>query len=218
MIKAVIFDMDGVLFDTERVAVQSWEKSGNELGYPGMGNLVQHCLGLSKKRSKKVFEKLVGADFPYEEFSHRASELSREYFRCRGVPVKAGVPAALSYLKEHGYLIAVATSTSRKSAMRNFDTTGLTGYFDAIVCGDEIENGKPAPDIYLAAARKLNAAPESCLAVEDSPNGIRSVAAAGMTPVMVPDLVQPDAELEKLFAYCIGSLEQLPELCERINV
>ncbi len=218
MIKAVIFDMDGVLFDTERVAVQSWEKSGNELGYPNMGRIVQHCLGLSKERSKKVFERMIGADFPYEEFSRRASELSHEYFRCCGVPVKDGVLIALSYLRENGYLIAVATSTSRESAMRNFDSTGLTGYFDAIICGDEIENGKPAPDIYLAAAKKLNVAPELCLAVEDSPNGIRSASAAGMRPVMVPDLVQPDEELKKLFAYCISNLAQLPELCKQINV
>jgi HAD superfamily hydrolase (TIGR01509 family) len=216
MIQAVIFDMDGVLFDTERIAVRSWEESGRELGISGLGKCVPSCLGLRPEPAKKIVLQVVGEDFPYEKFRQRVREHSYAYFDQYGVPVKDGVRIALQYLKDNGYKTAVATSTSKKSATHHFTETGLTEYFDAFVFGDEITVGKPAPDIYLAAAKKLDVVPECCLAIEDSPNGILSAAAAGMQPVMVPDLVQPDEALRQHIAYQLSNLSQLGQLLSQL--
>lgn len=217
MIKAVIFDMDGVLFDTERIAVRSWEKAGCDLGVPGMGNIVPSVLGFSQNASWDTVRKITGDDFPYDEFRKRVHDYSFAYFERYGVPVKDGVRIALSYLKDNGYQTAVATSTRRVSAMHHFEQTGLAGYFDAFVCGDEVTNGKPAPDIFLIAAKKLGVLPECCMVMEDSPNGLKAASAAGMVPVMVPDLVQPDDELRQLFAYQLASLAQLPQLLKDLQ-
>ena len=217
MIQAVIFDMDGVLFDTERLAVRSWEKAGRDLGVVGMGEIVPNVLGVSAAASWEVVRQTTGDDFPYDEFRKKAHDYSFEYFDRYGVPVKDGVRIALQYLKENGYKIAVATSTRRASAMHHFEQTGLKEYFDDFVCGDEVENSKPAPDIFLKAAQKLKVSPEKCMVIEDSPNGLKAASAAGMVPVMVPDLVPPDEYLSKLFVYQLTSLAQLPQLLEGIE-
>lgn len=211
-IKAVIFDMDGVLFDTERIAVQSWEKAGLELGVSGMGAIVPNVLGFTRESSEAVVKEKIGADFPYDAFRTRVHDHSFAYFDTNGVPVKDGVEEALVWLRENGYKTAVATSTRRESAMHHFVQTGLVGYFDDFVCGGEVTRGKPAPDTFLLAAEKLKIAPERCVVVEDSPNGLKAAKAAGTIPVMVPDLVAPNAKLAKLYAYTIESLRYLPRL------
>ena len=217
MLQAIIFDMDGVLFDTERVAVRSWEKAGCDLGVPGMGSIVPSVLGVSQSASWEVVRKVTGDDFPYDEFRKKVHDYSFAYFDRYGVPVKDGVRIALSYLKENGYKTAVATSTRRVSAMHHFEQTGLTDYLDVFVCGDEVTNSKPAPDIFLTAAKKLGELPESCMVIEDSPNGLKAASAAGTMPVMVPDLVEPDDVLRNLFAYQLVSLAQLPQLLKDLQ-
>ncbi len=217
MIQAVIFDMDGVLFDTERLAVQSWEKAGLEFGIKGMGDIVPHVLGFSQKSSWPMVQKFVGKDFPYDDFRRRVHDHSFAYFDEFGVPVKKGVQEALQYLKDNGYRTAVATSTRRESAMHHFQQTGLKDYFDAFVCGDEVKNGKPAPDIFLIAADKLGVNPKNCMVIEDSPNGLKAAFAAGVTPVMVPDLIAPNEKLAQLYSYVIDSLSDLPKLLESVS-
>lgn len=218
MIKAVIFDMDGILFDTERIAVQSWEKAGEEMGIPNMGSIVPHVLGLNPKASLPYVMQVVGnTAFDYDEFRARAKAHSFDYFEKYGVPVKDGVRIALSYLKENGYKTAVGTSTSRNSAMHHFEQTGLKDYFDAFACGDEIKRSKPEPDVFLLAAERLGVSPECCMVMEDSPNGIKAAAAAGMMPVMVPDLAEPTEEIKPLIAHQLISLAQLPNLLQELK-
>lgn len=217
MIKAVIFDMDGILFDTERIAMQSWEKAGKDLGVTGMGEIVPSVLGLNSMASWEIISQRVGEDFPYDEFRKIAREYSFAYFEKYGVPVKDGVRIALSYLKKKGYLTAVGTSTSRNSAMHHFEQTGLTEYFDAFACGDEIEHSKPEPDVFLLAAKRLGVSPECCMVMEDSPNGLKAASAAGMIPVMVPDLVAAEDVPEGSFAYQLKSLAQLPQLLQELE-
>ena len=218
MIKAVIFDMDGILFDTERLAVQSWEKAGQDMGIKGMGDVVPFVLGLNDTASLPYVMKVVGDHpFDYADFRARAKAYSFAHFEKYGVPIKDGVRIALSYLKENGYKTAVGTSTIRETAMHHFEQTGLKEYFDAFACGDEIKNSKPAPDVFLLAAERLGVSPECCLVMEDSPNGIKAAAAAGMAPVMVPDLAQPTDEIKPLIAYQLISLAQPPNLLQKLK-
>ncbi len=217
MIKAIIFDMDGILFDTERIAMQSWEKAGHDLGVDGMGDIVPSVLGLSAAASWDFIRAKAGDDFAYDTFRKLAHDYSFDYFAKYGVPVKEGVVTALEYLRQNGYLTAVGTSTRRESAMHHFEKTGLKHCFDDFACGDEVQNSKPAPDVFLLAAAKLGVDPADCMVMEDSPNGIKAAVAAGMTPVMVPDLAKPTEEIIGLIAYQLESLSELPQLLENIK-
>ena len=146
---------------------------------------------------------------------------TRQYRQDRGqqdnVPIKTGLIELLDYLKEHGYKIAVATSTNYEKVMHNFDVTGIQGRFDAVVCGDMIERSKPAPDIYLRAAQLLEVPPQECMALEDSPNGIRSGAAAGMYTVMIPDMIPATEELLAIASNKVDTLLDIMPLLDRLR-
>ena len=133
------------------------------------------------------------------------------------MPIKTGLIELLDYLKEHGYRIAVATSTDYEKVMHNFDVTGVQGRFDAVVCGNMIQHSKPAPDIYLRAAELLGVDPSECMALEDSPNGIRSGAAAGMYTVMIPDMIPATAELLEIASNQVDTLLDIMPLLEKLG-
>ena len=151
---------------------------------------------------------------PFEDYLPR-----RQHHFCEivkdGIPVKEGAHELLTYLKDHGYLIGMATSTGHKSAMEHLERTGMLEYFspNAIITGDMVENGKPAPDIYLLAAERLGVIPSECIGVEDSLNGVRAIHAAGMRAVMIPDIVEPTPEVEALaWKRCEGLPDIIPLL------
>ncbi len=215
MIQAVVFDMDGVLFDTERMSLRLWKQVCENMGCVDVTQHAPQYMGLNPVQQKAFFLRQFGADFPYDEFMRKSREAVAEEIRKNGVPVKPGLYELLEYLKSHRYLVAVATSTRRATAMGHFEDANITGYLHQIICGDMVEKSKPDPDIYLKAAAALGVAPQYCMAVEDSPNGIASACASGMKTVMVPDLVQPTPELrQKLFA-CVPSLSEIVPLLER---
>lgn len=206
MIQAVIFDMDGLMFDTERLCRDAIVQVGKELGYPHLAEFTLELMGRNERECIKRYTEYLGDRCSYQRFYTRRQEIIDAIIRENGVPVKLGLFELLNFLKENGYLLAVATSTSRRHALAYLEQTGAAKYFHRMVFGDMLEKSKPAPDIYLKAAEQLQVPPENCMALEDSPLGIQSAHAAGMTTVMIPDLLQPDEALKKIYDYCEPSL------------
>lgn len=197
---AFIFDMDGILFDTEKLYNEAWYAAGERfnLDILTLDIIIKGCVGLNKTDTKKFVLSHTDENFPFHDFIQCAHDIFSEYIKKQGVPVKTGVRELLDYLKKTGYKTAIASSSSKKSILSHLDNTGLTDKFDAIISGDMVENGKPNPEIYLKAAAAINYSPIDCFAFEDSYNGIRSAYHAGMKTVMVPDLLSPTEEIRQM--------------------
>lgn len=211
-IKAVVFDMDGVLFDTEKLFLDTYKEIADEKGMAYNEKVVMGCIGLNIRDTEALFKKEYGGDFPFAEYHAECAERARRKIEEHGLPIKQGVHGLLTYLKGEGYRIALASSTSRRGVLGHLDRAGITGFFEVIIGGDMVEHGKPAPDIYLRACEELKARPEDTLAIEDSPNGLRSAYAAGLKPVMVPDLIAPTPETECLLYAKCESLEDVKRM------
>lgn len=208
MIKAVVFDMDGVLFDTERICLEAWNEAAI-LMEEAPGDIeasLKDCIGLNRNDTQLYFQEKYGEDFDYDKFRQLNSKAFGEIIARDGLPVKDGVYEILEYLKKAGTRIALASSSRRVSVLGHLKEAGITDYFEAVVTGDMVEHSKPDPEIYRMACESLGLPPCEVMAVEDSPNGIRSAAAAGMKAVMVPDLVQPDEEISQLLYLKCDSL------------
>lgn len=211
--KSVVFDMDGVLFDTEILCMKSWVAVAEERGLPGMEEIFPKCIGCNANGSKKYVMEAYGEDFDYEGFRQQASAWFWNYIEKNGLPVKPGAEEILKWLKENGWVIGLASSTKRSTVLNHLEQAGFRDFFSAVVTGDMVEHGKPNPDIYLLACRELSVEPSETYAIEDSPNGIRAAHAAGMMPFMVPDMLAPNEEMralsERIFEDLYGVLEYL---------
>lgn len=208
-LQGVVFDVDGVLFDTERLTRENWVEVGREMGWPQVGERYLEFVGQNRTDIRAKMRRFWGPDFPTEDFLVACSQRSQDRIEREGVPLKPGVREILDFLSQAGIPIALATSTSRERTLRRMELTGLGPYFQAIVTGDMIEHSKPDPEIYQLACQRLGTDPKYTLAVEDSRNGILSAHAAGMPVVMVPDLIPPTPELEALICCRYGSLLEL---------
>lgn len=214
-VKGAVFDMDGLLLDTEYLTYRLCKAAAAEMGFTLSLDLFKQTVGLRSSDTKKILEAAFGTAFCYEDLRARNLSMFWSYIEKNGVPVKEGVFTLLSLLKEKGILCAVATSTSRQTASKLLRLCGLAEYMDAFVYGDMVENGKPAPDIFLKACSLLAIAPAACVGFEDSYNGIRAVYRAGMAPVMIPDLLPPTPEMQKLTYAIYTNLEQATELFKK---
>lgn len=197
MFKAVVFDMDGVIFDTEKLYRRFQLEEGLRRGIPRelMVNVCEHLAGGNKYTSKPVFERMVGRGIDYFDFRECMITALDAYIDENGVELKAGVMETLRYLKEHKYKIGLATSTVRDRAIKHLKNHNIEHFFDRLIFGDMVEHGKPSPDIYLKACEELEVMPEEAIAVEDSINGIISAGTGGLYPVMVVDLIEPNDEI-----------------------
>lgn len=213
--KAVVFDMDGVLFDTEILCMKSWAAVAGEHGLRGMEEVFPKCIGCNESGSKKYVLEAYGEDFDYEGFRKEASAWFWAYIEKNGLPVKPGAEEILKWLKEDGWGIGLASSTRQSTVLSHLEQAGLREFFSAVVTGDMVEHSKPAPDIYLLACRKLSAEPSQTYAIEDSPNGIRAAHAAGMMPLMVPDMLAPDEEMRGLSLEIFDDLYGVMEYLRR---
>lgn len=204
--KAVIFDMDGVIFDSEQCIIECWKIVAEKYHIPNIEPVLYQCLGVTYEEGKRIFLTCYGDNFPYDERNKERSDLYHE--RCDGgrLPLKSGVRELLVWLKENGYKVGVASSTRKEVVTKQLEDANLLRYFDNITCGDMVAKSKPKPDIYLMACERLGVQSEDAVAIEDSYNGIKSAHAAGMFPIMVPDLLEPNEEMKKLSGRICESL------------
>jgi HAD superfamily hydrolase (TIGR01509 family) len=205
-IKGAIFDMDGLMIDTEKLYVRFWIQSAQDFGYDMKPEHVFAIRSLSRKYSIPKLKGFFGEEFPTEDVRAHRTDLINDYVERNGIDVKEGLFTLLDYLRDHGVKMAVATCTPTERSRKYVEKIGASEYFSAIVGGDMIVNGKPDPDIYLAAAKALGLPPEECAAFEDSPNGIQAAHSAGCHAVMIPDLTPPDDELEPMLTAVYGNL------------
>lgn len=212
MVRAVIFDMDGLLLDTEKLLVRFWVQAANEAGYPMTREHALSLRSLHRSFAVPYLREQFGESFDYKSVRTRRMELMSEYLSREPLELKSGAKELLSYLNEAGIPAAVCTATDYERAENYLSRADIFGYFDKIVCATMVERGKPAPDVYLYAVRELGLSPVECMALEDSPNGIRSAAAAGCVTVMVPDLTQPDEELCGMISAKADSLRDVIEI------
>ena len=204
--KAVVFDMDGVIFDSERAVMQCWKEVASRHNIPDIEKAVLACTGTTMVRTREIMSELYGADFPYDEYAKDSSAIFHSRYDGGRLPMKPGVEELLTFLKEHGKKIALASSTRQQVVTDELRDAGIIGYFDRIICGDMVSRSKPAPDIFLKACEELNVSPSDSYAIEDSYNGIRSAHAGGLHPIMVPDLLSADEEMQSLAEIILPSL------------
>ncbi|WDS34647.1 HAD family phosphatase [Pseudoxanthomonas sp.] len=210
--EAVIFDMDGLMLDSERASLRSWSRGAREIGLQIEDAFWLRLVGHSMAACQLILrERMEPAQI--EALLARCMVLYREEVDA-GVPLRPGIHEILQLLAQHGIPCGVATSTRRPLAPHKLETAGLLPYFKAVTAGDDVEHPKPAPDIYLLAAQRMGAAPERCLALEDSPAGVTAALAAGLTVIQVPDLVVPDEALRARGHRIVASLHHARELLE----
>ena len=202
---AVVFDMDGVLIDSERILRDAWTAAAAEVGRAMPSTLFQRIIGTSHAASDRIMREELGDDFPFAEAFARA-RVRVDEVTAAGWPAKPHALELLARLAAHGVPVAVASSTRRAAVEQRLETAGLLRYVAAICAGDEVSEGKPHPEIYLTAAARIDALPAGCVAIEDSLHGVRSAHAAGMRTVLVPDLVVPPEPLPEAVHHRFDSL------------
>ncbi|MCR4618497.1 MAG: HAD family phosphatase [Lachnospiraceae bacterium] len=196
--KAVIFDLDGTIIDTEKFYRKVWPKALKHFGYDMTDAQVLELRSLGRPFAPKKLKEWFGEDFDYDKVRSYRKELFEECVKEEGIVIKPGVKKLLEYLKEKGIIIAIATATDIPRATRYLDAVGITGLFDKICSAADVPEGKPAPYVYLEACKQLGLEPAECFAVEDAPNGIISAAKAGCKVIFVPDQTESEPEAEKL--------------------
>lgn len=217
MIKAVIFDMDGLMTDTERLFIDIWCQVLSERGMPENRDVVTHCIGLDHGRTRAYVSEKLGEDFDFVNIMGEINRRAIRHYEEKGVPLKEGLYELLDYLDEQGIPYGVATSTKRDNGRFRLDKIGVLSRLSGLVTGDMVEKGKPEPDIFRKAAEAIGVPAGECMVLEDSPHGILAAHRAGCIPVMIPDLKEPDAEtLAMLFARR-NSLLEIPDLLESMN-
>ncbi|WP_169566657.1 HAD family hydrolase [Sneathiella limimaris] len=194
---AVIFDMDGLMLDTERVAKRTFIESCTHFGLTYDEKVYHSCIGSNLERTAQILETNMPG-FQKNPFMTDWNERYVENAVHKPVPLKEGVLDFLNYLSDSGIKCAVASSTPEINAVRKLENAGLIDFFSALVFGDHVANSKPHPEIYLTAAQKLNINPTHCAALEDSNNGVKSAHAADMLVFQIPDMVDPTDEVRSL--------------------
>ena len=207
-IKAIIFDMDGVILDSESISDITWRKAAEEKGLTVNDEILNACRGSNKNDTIQTLKKYYGSDFDSEAFLERTSILFHEIEEKDGIPLLPYAKEILSYLKTR-YRLALASSTRGPTVERQLRAAGVIDFFETRTTGEMVEHSKPNPEIYLMACKSIGVNPEDCVAIEDSLNGIRSAYAAGLKPIMVIDKVQPTEEIKKMCCNIFDSLDGL---------
>ena len=204
--RAVIFDMDGLMFDTERVFFGAWEYAGEKMGLGKAGYMLMRTLGMNTADGNQQWRNEFGDDVDIDALWAYTKEYMDDYYSRYAVTVKPGLYDLLTYLERREYKLAVASSTRLEKVERHLRNANVRQYFSAVITGDMVEHSKPEPDIYIKAAAALGEAPEDCYALEDSHNGLIAAHKAGCKAIHVPDLWQPDDEVKQ---FILGPFDDL---------
>jgi len=207
-ITAVVFDMDGLMLDTEPLYKAAWQQGCAELGFDLDESSYSTFIGRRTVDCERELVKRFGLGFPMPRFRTRCAELWRLSAQTRGISTKPGLLALLEFVEAQGLARAIATSSDAADAAFSLRRAGLSGRFETVVTGDQIAHSKPAPDIYLEAARRLGRHPSECVALEDSDAGIIAARAAGMVTLCVPDAKPPSEAAARAASHVLGSLDE----------
>lgn len=213
-IKAVVFDMDGLMFDTERLTYEIINQVMTEKGYDYSLDFYKQTIGKRSVDVVSMYKEKFGDAFDYQAMKAGNMEVFWDYTAKNGVPAKNGLFQLLDYLKENNIKIALATSTTSKSATEILKRGKVIDYFDVLMCADSVTKGKPDPEVFAKACEKLGLQPCECMGLEDSFNGIISSSEAGLVTVMIPDLIPPTEEIANR---CYKVCKDLTEVIEIIN-
>ncbi len=209
---SVIFDMDGTLLDTQRICVPAWEETGKKQGVVGMGEHIPYVCGCNEP----AWTKYIEDNFPQIDISLFKKQVREYYVQNLEVKFKEGGKQLLEFLKANNIKTALASGSSHESIDHHLAVVGATEYFDVTVGGVDVENGKPAPDIFLLAAEKLGVDPATCFVLEDSENGIRAGIAAGMKCIGIPDLVAFSQSVRDIMYAELSSMNEVIEIFSKL--
>lgn len=213
-IDGIIFDMDGVIFDSELIGLESWIKLGDKYGLNDVEKNAKKCIGRSTKDTMAILEDAYGDKVSIQKLYSECKKVFHDIIANGGLPLKKGAVDILKWLHDSGVKVGLASSTAYNTVVSQLTEAGLIDYFNIIVGGDMIEHSKPQPDIYLLACQKLGVSPQNTIAVEDSYNGILAAYSAGMIPVLIPDLIEPNDEMiDKSYI----KLDSLTELLQKMS-
>ncbi|GHS85616.1 phosphorylated carbohydrates phosphatase [Synergistales bacterium] len=217
MLKAVIFDMDGLMFDTETLNMKAWKYAAKLHGFDITDEMVHSHVGMSIAATKRQMEEYFGPGFDFEAVRKDRIHFSNVFIEEHGTPLRPGLKELLAHLRNAHIKTAIASSTEEPLVRFNLDHARLGHDFDAVVCGDRVRNGKPEPDIFLLALKELGVAADEALVLEDSYNGIRAAHRAGIRSVMIPDTLPSTPEMESMFFgkrdSLLGVMDVVDELC-----
>ena len=216
-IKGVLFDMDGVILDTEKLYTRFWREAAQSLGFPMTHEMALGMRSLSREIGERQLKSYLGEEVDYQQVRNRRIDMMTAYINENGVELKPGIRELLDFLKDNGMKTSIATSSPLDRTKEYLSQVGLVDAFDELVSGHMVEHGKPAPDIYLYAASKLGLKPEECLVLEDSPTGLLAAYRAGCIPVMVPDQDQPDEETRERAYAVVDNLVLVKKLLKNMN-
>jgi len=211
-ISAVILDMDGLMFDTERVSLEAWRRAMADFGYALVDTWYAEAIGLSVEKREEAFREILGLKFPFYEVRKLKESYLEKHISNYGVPMKPGLLELLEVADKLCLKEAVASSTEKELVRDMLERTALIDRFDTIIGGDEVREGKPAPDLFLLAARRLGIPAELCIVFEDSNAGVKAAHTAGMMFIMVPDLEPPSEEVASLAYGVCPSLHEASQL------
>lgn len=213
--KALIFDMDGTMFDTEPISYRFWREVSARYGYDLDRTVFDQMLGRDNVRIRSICKASFGPDYPYDQVCREKVALQLEYYRHNDIPFKPGLGQILDYAKEEGLICAVASSSPRTMIEYLLERNGIASFFAVVQSGEEAPHGKPEPDIFLMACEKAGVLPETALVMEDSESGILAAHRAGIPSIWIPDLIEIDKDVQALAWKICNSLAEVPDLLEK---